>query len=245
MQGLQFSGDLFVDRLTSAGVAQGLMKWGNAIKLEIKPNAETKDLVSKMRDTAGQVLDSVTKQKPADFSLVVNQVDKDVLAMALMGDAVARVGAGAAVTDEAAVAKLDKYISLAHRDVSLVEVTDQADSAYTVDVDYEIIGRTGMIKCLSTGSIVADEALKVDYTWAAESGYKISGATQPTIKALIMLDGKNDVNGKTCILDVFEAQLKPDNAIDFFKDDYNEISFSGTLITPSGKTAPFEIQYEE
>lgn len=240
------TGDLRMDRLTSAGVAQGLMLLGNAIKFEIQPNAEQKDLVSRKRDTAGQVLASVTKQQPTAFSVTFNEFDKDLLAAAFMGTATTQAGAGAAVTDEALTAVHDKGVEVAHREISAVTVTDSAGTTtYVANTDYTVHTRLGLITALSTGSITDGESLLIDYTWAAQNGYDVVGATQPMVKCRFLLDGKNDVNGKKCIVDVYEANVKPSSPIDFLSDEYAEITLEGTLITPTGESEPFKIDYHE
>lgn len=308
MEGFLGTGDLYMDRLTSAGVAQGLILLGNAIKFEVQPNAEQKDLVSRKRATAGQVLASVTRQQPPSFSVTVNEFDRDLLAAAFMGTATAQTGAGDTETDEEITAIADKYVELLHREVSAVTVSHKngddaatwvASTAYTtsdyvipttpnsrfyqcttagtsdsseptwptttgqtvvdatvtwtdmglitcvVDTDYTLVTRLGAIKALSTGDIVDGETLNVDYTWAAQDGYDIDGATQPTVKCRFLLDGKNDVNGKKCIVDVYEANVKPASPIDFLNEEYAELTLEGTLITPTGQSEPFSIDYHE
>lgn len=302
------TGDLYMDRLTSAGVAQGLMLLGNSIKFEIQPNAEQKDLVSRKRDTSGQVLASVTKQQPSAFSVTLNEFDKDLLAAAFMGAVTTQTGAGASVTDEEITAVLDKFVELDYREISAVTVSHkngddaaawQATTAYTtadyvlkvvtnnrfykcttagtsggseptwpttlgatvndgtavwtdmgtivaaLTTDYTLNTRLGMVKAVSTGAIVAGETLNVDYTWAAQDGYDIVGATQPIVKCRFLLDGKNDVTGKKCIVDVYEANVKPSSPIDFLSEEYAEVTLEGTMVTPSGLSQPFDIDYHE
>jgi hypothetical protein len=308
MQGFLGTGDLYMDRLTSAGVAQGFMLLGNATKFEIQPDAETKELVSRKRDTAGQVLASVTKQAPTKISITLNEYDKDILALAFLGDVTTQAGAGATVTNEEVVAKAGKYVSFAHREVSSVTVSHKngdnattwaTGTAYTTSnyvkptspnnhfykctvagtshaateptwptdgttvtdgtatwqdmgtivcsstTDYTLLTRLGMIKCLSTGDIIAGETLNCDYTWAAQDGYDITGGVNPIVKAYFRLDGKNDVNGKKCIVDVYEATVKPSSPIDFLSEDFAELQLEGTLVTPTGLSTPMNIDYHE
>lgn len=308
MEGFLGSGDLYMDRLTTAGAAQGLTLLGNATKFELEAKADTKDLVSKKRDTAGQLLASVTKGQPATIAITLNEYDKDILAAAFLGEATAQAGAGGTITDEVITGIADKYVEVAHRAISAVTVSRKAGddaaawavaTAYTlgdyviptvanahmykctvagtsdatteptwptdgttvvdgtatwqdmgliiatVDTDYTLNGRLGMIKILSAGSIEAGEQLNIDYTWSAQDGYDITVGTTPTVKCRLVLDGKNDVNGKNCIVDVLEANIKPSGGIDFLADDYAEISLDGTMITPSGQTSPAIIEYHE
>ena len=80
-----FSGDLYIDRLTDAGVSTGFLDVSNATQLAIGETTDIKTQLSKMRATRGQVLATVATKKPATLKLTLNQIDKDKLAMALLG----------------------------------------------------------------------------------------------------------------------------------------------------------------
>lgn len=234
------SGDLYIDRLTGAGVATGFEKVGNADKFEIKAEAEVIEQISKGRDTYGQVLASATLAKPSTLSITLNQLDRKALAMAFLGEDSDVSVTGASVTDEAITAKRDKFVDVAHRDISAVVVTnDTGVTTYVLDTDYTVHARLGMIQALSTGAITQDQSLLVDYSYASESGYRVKGGTQPTIKAKLKLDGKNFANGKACIVEVYEAQLAPDSPVDFLSDEFSVLELSGTMITPDGEDHPF------
>jgi len=234
------SGDLYIDRLTEAGVATGLEKVGNADKFEIKAEAEVLEQTSKGRDTYGQVLASASLAKPSTLGITLNQLDRKALAMAFLGEDADISIAGSSVTDEALTAKLDKWVEVAFRDISTVIVTDSTGTTtYVLDTDYIVHARLGMIQALSTGAITEDESLLVDYAYAGESGYRVEGATKPTIRAKLKLDGKNFANGKACIVEVYEAQLAPDSAVDFLSDEFSVLELTGTMITPDDKDHPF------
>ena len=308
MEGFLGSGDLYMDRLTTAGGAQGLTLLGNATKFELEAKADTKDLVSKKRDTAGQLLASVTKGQPPTISITLNEYDKDILATAFLGEATAQTGAGGTITDEVITGIADKYVEVSHRVISAVTVSRKggddavawvAATAYavgdyvvpssanqhmykctvagtsdatteptwptdgttvvdatatwqdmgliiaTVDTDYLLQDRLGMMQILSSGSIEDGEQLNVDYTWSAQDGYDITVGTTPMVKCRFILDGINDVNGKNCIVDILEANVKPSGLIDFLADDYAEVTLEGTIITPAGQTTTAIIDYHE
>ena len=236
------SGDLYIDRLTEAGVATGLEKVGNADKFEIKAEAEVIEQTSKGRDTYGQVLASAALAQPSTLAITLNQLDRKALAMAFLGEDADIDITGSSVTDEAITAKLDKWVEAAYRDISAVVLTHISGSpTYVLDTDYIVHPRLGMIQALSTGAITEDQSLLVDYAYASESGYKVKGATKPTIRAKLKLDGKNFANGKACIVEVYEAQLAPDSAVDFLSDEFSVLELTGTMITPDGQDHPFYV----
>jgi hypothetical protein len=355
------SGDLYIDRLTGAGVSTGFVKTGNVVKMAVQVETETKKLTSKGRDTYGQTLAEIPRITGTNISLTVNQQDVALLAAQTMGEAVELSGAGGTVPAEALVAAHDKYVELAHGGISAVtvkgsatsiitgndstfasasnwvnvdigtydEATDlsltataedqyctlpvanagttsgkkyrltftvanlvgswtikdfdgtntlgtvTADGAqvidftaastgglrivantatasadfdtftlfqrYDVNTDYTVNTRLGAIQALSTGTIANAGTVYVDYTWAAETGYKITVATQPVVKVALRLDGKNDYDGSSVIVKVWEAHLRPASELDFLADDWNEIQFEGEMITPDGYSWPCEI----
>ncbi len=247
MQGLLSflgSGDLYMDRLAADGTPQGAVLVGNATKLELKVEADTKKLTSKKRTTYGQTLASVTNITGSTVSLVLNQMDVDTLAAVFLGDAVDMTGTGGSITAENVTAILDKYVDLSQpgAGLSAVVVKDATDTTTYIDgIDYTINTRLGMIQALSTGAISAGDVLHVDYTYAAESGKKITGATQATVKVKLRLDGKNVEDGTDVQVNVFEALIKPSSPIDFLAEDFAETQFDGELLTPAGKSWPFEV----
>lgn len=246
MSGFIGSGDLYMDRFDDDGNAQGFIDVGNAIKFAIAEDAEIKECESRRKATYGQVLDSVPIKKPASISITLNDLKVENLAMVLFGDISDINITGAVITDEALTARLDKWVELAYRNVTAasVTVTDSAGvTTYVEDTDYEVDYSLGMIKALSSGAITEAEALLVDYTYGNLTGKKIAGSAKPIIKCSLKLDGENQVNQKDCLVNVFEAVLKPAGEIDFLADDFNEVTFEGTLNTPSGKTSPYEVEY--
>lgn len=243
-ESLLCAGDVYLDRLDGDGTTNGYLLTGNAVKLEIQPQAEIKEQTSKGRATYGQVLASVAINQPAQLTIDLNQLDRTNLAMAFMGTDSDIAVTGASVSDEAVTAQHDKYTPLEYRDVSSVVVTDSTGvTTYVADTDYTVNARTGMIMALSTGDIADAESLLVSYTYATHAGYKVVGGTQPTIRARILMDGKNLVNDRSCFVTIWEAQVTPASPVDFLADEFAALSLTGTMLTPTGKSSPF--QYEE
>jgi len=300
------AGALYIDRLNADGTRTGLSLVGNATKLEIKPDGEVKEQLSKGRGTYGQVIATAMLPKPTTISVDLNQLDKNVLAMAFMGDVSEINESSGSVADEVVTAlTVGKYVSLAHRnlaeagiDVRKRDGEDAPDraatTAYTlgafvvpatpnghyyrctvagttgssvptfptngttvtdgtvtwVDMgliemvagtDFDVHYRLGMLAPLEGGSILPGNVLLMDYTHNAVSGSRIKGATQPTIKARLVLDGQNYVDGKDNLVEIYEAQLKPTSSVDWLADDFSALTLEGTLVTPSGYDHPFKV----
>ena len=112
---------------------------------------------------------------------------------------------------------------------------------YVEDTDYEINERLGMIKALSTGDIADDSTLNLTGTIDAKTGSKITGSDQSVINVKLKLDGKDNVSGDDVQVTVYQAQLSSDTDFDLMAEDFPELTFTGTMVTPNGYTTPFEM----
>ena len=251
MSGFLGSGDLYFNRKVN-GVDHGGLRFGNETKFEIKENTEIKERKSKQKDTYGQVLDSVAVKQPAEIAVALDDLDKDNLALAFLGDVTAIDVTGASVTVEGhASGAGDTIIRTAFGNISAVVIKDAATqlTTYVLDTDYEIVSaERGLIKILESGSIVLNEAyvfgtsgIEVDYAYASSTGNKISGGTNSSIKVALLLDGENFADQSKVSVDVWEAVLAPQTGVDFLSDDFANLELNGTLNSPTGKTSAYEV----
>lgn len=235
------AGDLYINRIVG-GVAQGWVGPYECSKFEIKPNVELKEMTSKSKAAYGQVIESVALPQPSDLTVELPEVNKESLALALLGTSAPINQSSGAVVDEVVVAKLDKWTPLSKAAVSAVVVTNSAASTtYVNGVDYIVNADLGWIKALSGGAIADVASLKVDFTHAAITGTQIKGATSADVRAKFMLDGKNQADGLPCICTVHEGIIAADAAFDFLADDFNTVSLPGRMKTPVGFTEPFTV----
>lgn len=254
MSGFLGSGDLYYNRV-EAGVSQGWLRMGNATKLEIKENTELKERKSKGKSDYGQVLDSVAVKQPAELAITLDDLDRDVLAMAFLGTVSDIAVTGDSVTAEGhPTAEYDGYIRLANGNVSNVVLTDSATGlvTYVLGVDYRIVSaKSGMIQLLkgdATDDIVENEAyvdgvsgLKVAYDFASSTGKKVKGGTNSSIKVALMMDGENFADQSQVEVDVWEAVIAPQTGVDFLADDFATLELNGTLNTPTGYASAYEV----
>lgn len=241
MAGFLGSGTLYFNRVVS-GVSQGWLALGNATKFAIGENAEKKERKLKKRGQFGQVADSVFLKQPAELEISLDDIDAQNLALAFLGDVSTVSVASGNVINEPVTAKLGFYVPLVQREVSAVVVTNVAGTVtYVAGTDYELIAGAGLIKALAGGAITEAMVLHVDYAYAAISGSKVKGGTNPTVKLALKLDGENFANGKPVLVDVWEAVLSPVSKVDFLADDFAPLDLAGTLNTPTGKTSAYEV----
>lgn len=213
-------------------------------KFQIKPNVDLKEQTSKGRDTYGQVIETVALQKPADLTIDLTEVNKNTLAIALLGTTSALGQTAGTLTDEAIAAKLGKWAQLSKQNFAATGQTVKNTAGavtYVEGVDYLFNRRLGMIKALVGGAITEAQSVKVSGGYLAISGTQVSGATQSQLRARFKLDGKNFADDQSVIVTVHEAVIAADAAFDFLSSDFATVTMPGRMKTPAGYLEPFTV----
>lgn len=245
--GLLARGDIYIGTFNADGTFRGFFKDAvNGVTMQLTPGeAEEITRESRMRDTAGQALSSVSVPGPWTITFATDDMgNKRVLAMALSGEDEDISESAGAFTDEEVVAAHDLWVPIGpHRNLDAntpPTVSDSGDTTtYTEDTDYVIDYRNGRIRALSAGSITDGEDLLVDGTTLEVTGDRILGATKQTVKTRLFFDGKN-LDGDTPFNgEIYEVNLRASGGVDFITDEFATAEMEGTLVTPSGKNHPF------
>ncbi len=241
-RGFLGAGDLYISRYVN-GTFEDWKGPYECTKFEIKPNIELKEMTSRGKNTYGQVIESVALAQPADFTVELPEVNKESLAIAMLGTVAALSQSSGSLSNEAIVAKLDAWVPLSKAAwTAAPTVTNSAGTTtYVNGVDYIYNADLGWIKALSTGAITVDQALLVDVAYGAITGTEIKGSVSADVRARFKLDGKNQADGLPCIVSVHEVVVAADSAFDFLADDFNTVSLPGRMKTPSGMTEPFTV----
>lgn len=239
------SGNVQMARLDDNDVPQGYDDPVNCTRLELNVETETKEVKSKMRDTFGQTLASATQITDTTVAMTFNGISPSLFANIFLGDLVDITDAGGSKTGEEVTAHLDKWspVSTPGSGISSVVVKDDADTTtYVANTDYVLDATAGLIKPLSGGAISDGDTLHVDYAYGAVTGSKVTGATRPLVNVAIIFSGKNVFDGSQAAVQVFKASIRPASAVDFLSDDPQELQFDGKMVTPAGKSWPFEVR---
>lgn len=226
----------------------GYFKVGNVYPLKLKVETEQKTQLSRMKESAGQNLDTLNRLKAITGSMDLHQWLPKTLAWGLSGGATAMTAASGTVlsTPEEITASLDEFVRLAHKDVSTVVVKDAATGmvTYVLGTDYTVNAALGMIEALSTGSITAAELLDVTYAYGAESGYKVDIGTSTLIRVAILVDGEDEFTGEAINAEFYSAVISSGAEIGIISEpnsEYEKLPFSVTFETPDGMTSPGKI----
>lgn len=243
-RGFLGAGDLYIRRLVGGvyGPWQGKYE---CTKFEIKPNVELKEMVSKGRDTYGQVIESVVIPQPADLTVDLAEVNKESLAIALLGTVAPVSQTGGSLTAEAVSdVVLDGWIPLSKYNLTgNATVTGPgATPVYVEGEDFLIDRVMGWIRPLSTGAIDAGSDLLVTSTYGAATGNEIRGMTEPQLRVQFRLEGKNFADDLPFTVNVYEAVIAADSAFDFLQDDFAAVSLPGRMKTPVGYNEPFTVR---
>lgn len=244
-RGFLGAGDLYIARYVG-GVVQAYQGPYECTKFEIKPNVELREMTSKGRNTYGQVIESVPIPQPADLTVDLPEVNRESLAIALMGTVAAVSQTGGTMTNQSVtVTALDTWIPLPHASFTTLTATTGGGSpvALTEGEDFVTDKQLGWIKVLSTNnnSIEASDTIAVSGVYASTTGNEIKGATNAQLRARFKLVGKNFADDLPYQVTVHEAIIAADSAFDFLQDDFATISLPGRMKTPAGFTEPFTV----
>jgi hypothetical protein len=122
---------------------------------------------------------------------------------------------------------------------------------YVLNTDFTLLnGRMGFLSIVTPSTLATHVAnagaaglpLVTGYTRAATTGWNIAAATQPSLRASILFDGRNQESGADIECEIYEVVLTPDAGFDFLADDWNEVPLTGAMVTPVGRTMPFEVR---
>jgi len=246
-RGFLGAGDLYIARFNPAtGVFGSYAGPYEVTRFEIQPNVEVREMTSRGRSTYGQVIESVSIPQPADFALTMPEINKESLLLALMGEEAAiNQGAGTWADVTVVVPQKGEWIDLGQQNVTAAGFSlrnANGTVTYVLGTDFEINYRMGWLRVLPASVIANGASLRVTGAFGAVGGTRIRGAVQSQIRARLRLDGINFVDQAPVMVDVFEAVIAADSAFDFLSDEFAELSLSGRLKTPVGRTEPFEVQ---
>lgn len=242
-RGFLGAGDLYISRFVG-GVAQPYQGPYECTQFEIQPNVELREMTSKGRNTYGQVIESVAIPQPAQLTVALPEVNKESLAIALLGTVAAVSQAGGTITDEVVtVTALDTWIALSKASFTTITAETSGDVPLTEGEDFIVDKQLGWIKVLPTNnnSVIAGNSIKVTGSYAATTGNEIKGMTNAQLRARFKLVGKNFADDLPYQVTVHEAIIAADSAFDFLQDEFASVTLPGRMKTPVGFTEPFTV----
>lgn len=226
-------------------VTQSYDPFGDALdadKFEIKPNFDEKTSESRSHLDYGQARASTVVPKPTEITIELSAASAATLAMQFQGlvESITQ-GSGTLSAQSVTVPRLGDWISLGKRNISDqgFSVTEDDGTTVIANSHYEVNWSRGEIRFKS--GVAPADVVKVTGAYGAVDGKKILGGRVTQVRCKARFDGKNLVDGADIHVDVHEAVLGSGNGFDFLAPDYSATKLSGKLVTPPGKTQPYEI----
>lgn len=241
--GLLLAGDVYISDILSAGNYGPAIGPINVSECQATPpTTEEKNRTSNKKSNFGQTLDSVQVPKdPAKLSITWDTATKSLLADAVAGKAVSFATESATFTDIEVTLSEDGYTELPNQNIDTATWTVKKSSdgtALTEGTDYEVNRDMGLIKALKSTAAIA---VKVTGKTKAVSGTRITGATEITKSRRVLIDGINLATNQKVRVIFHQVTFTAKGATDLMKGDFVEGQLEGTLVTPAGKDAPWEM----
>lgn len=245
-------GRLFMSAVDSVGFpVGGYRDLGNVKAFTF--NVESEELEHRSSRSGLKTIDAkVTISQDMNFSLTLDEVNLNNLALFLSGETATRAQGALSITGDknVAVADRDAWYDLYDVDdmssggypqgnraysVSAVTVTsDDGVTTYVEGTDYELDLVMGRVFILSSGSIPAGTIgaptlLDVEFTGAAVTLEQVRGLTDSEIAGAFKFISENpNDNGKLTEYQIHSASLSPDGDLALISDEFTEMGFSGS-----------------
>lgn len=212
----------------------------NFTSLELTPPKQEKvQVLSNMEGSVGEALSTVFKTSaPGAVKGVVNSMDQTLGAIILGADVAALSQTGAAVTDEAVTTVLGVWAPLANKYLAAAgfELKDPLDA--TVDASkYEVDTLAGLIKATHADAV---GECTVNYSTDDAAGRTFSSGKSKQVYLQLRGSATEKKTGKRGYIQIHQIACVSDQALDLAKAGHWEGTLSGDMITPVGKSSPWE-----
>lgn len=151
------AGDLYLAPFVN-GVAGDWSGPYECNQFEIKPNVNLLEQTSKGRDTYGQVVETVALNQPSDLTVALTEVNRETLAIALLGTTIALTQAGGTLTNQAVTAKANKWVEVGKIMLTEASVT-VAGAAVAASVTGAIAADVLTVSAVSSGTLSVGQAI--------------------------------------------------------------------------------------
>lgn len=224
-------GTLYVADRDVNGLPDGLVSVGNVPSLEL--SIETTKFEHKEAESGARSIDlTVIQELKGTFSMVLESISAENMAMAFFGTMTTETGAGV-VDEPVTISKYDvRYITdnVNWDDGVSPSFVDAALAAMTEGTDYTVDYSTGAITVLSSGAIPASlpDTILIDYTFLDH--YKTAAFTQTSVIKYMRFEGINTVDDLEVIVEVFKAELDPAQNFPLINDEIAQLTINGTIL---------------
>lgn len=233
-------GQVFFDRLTSAGVTTGLKHLGNVETFELTTADDTVEKYSSMVKSA-PLYKRVNRRRTVTLRITGDEFHPENMALATMGDLAVLVQVATPIVAEAVYPATfpGAYFTTKKLGPVTAVVVKFGAGAGVLGVDYAVINaNAGLIRILP-GTILTG-AVTVDYTptaYTATTGPKVvGGGNSGIIQGKILYVG-DPAAGPAQMVEVWSVSISPDGAIGLISEDFATMSLTATVQDDSANHA--------
>jgi hypothetical protein len=207
--------------------------FGNCTDFKVTTAIDKKEHYSSRSGTKTKDKEVVIQQT-ATGSFTLDDLLNENLRIYLMATAVHDVvQVTGSAASQAVAAELDKWIDLGKLKISNVVVTDETDvTTYVLGTDYELDTEVGLIRPLSSGSIVDASTLHVSFDYADVTTKKMSAASTTTIEGDLYFVSDPPA-GKIADIKGY-VSLSPKGDLSTISDDFTNVQFDAEFLSGYG-----------
>lgn len=190
-------------------------------KFEIKPNVNLREQTSKSRDGYGQVVETVALNQPADLTVDLTEVNRETLAIALLGTTIALTQASGTLVAQVVTAKAGKWAEIGKIMLTEASVT-VSGGAVAASVTGAIAADVLTVSAVSSGSLSVGQVIsgsgltagtkileQLTGTAGGVGTYKVSISQTFASGAITGAVGGSLVNGVDYLLNARQGWIKP------------------------------------
>lgn len=237
MAGTLLAVDAYISRFNE-GVEVGAFGPINLQSLTLEqPEPERIERISRMRSSYGQALDSYSRPQPAEVQFITDETAADILAMALLGQPAGYTQDAATAAELTFNARLDRWVAIGKHNLTAFSLPDLTEGTH-----YEVVMDAGLVKIFSGGATTDGQELTATYSATERVGERIVFGTDSVLQLRIHGVGVNQATGQRMDFDIWQANISPSGAIELVSDEFMTLGFTGGMVTPDGKSGPFEVR---
>lgn len=229
------SGVVYFNRLDTAGNPTGELDLGNVPNFSITPSVESvKHYESR---TALKELDKEIDTK-IEYSIKFTLEEYSIENLKLvLGDGIttSKETQGNGNATDTITAKYNRWFKLTYRKISSVVVKKGA-IIYVLGTDYLLDTTIGRVYFLSTGSIIENDEITVEYAYSSIEYPKVILAKSLPVEGSIRFVGDTNQGG-IFEVELWKVKLNFKSEIKFITNEISSIEVEGTLYKDASKPA--------
>jgi hypothetical protein len=223
--------DPYIGQLNSSNVNLGFFGPLEAGTLTIThPDPDKVQILSKKPGSYGQAVASYSKPKPSEIEISFNEMPPEVLSWAMLGTVASYSQASGTDAELTFTARHDKWVYVGKHHLSAFTIAGK--SATT---DFNVVLEAGLVKVLSTGTIVNEASVTATASYPAKTGDKISAGTASVFNVTLKAYVTNLFDNVKSYLEIPKMEITPSGGLNFAADEPIAGVFKGTIIKLTGQ----------